>query len=73
MRHAFCLSIEKGTWHWALAVLLRASLGQYDFDGAYTLKYGFHVGAEYLYGTRRNIDGSHGSASMVEAMVKYSF
>lgn len=42
-------------------------------NGFYTLGYGFQVGAEYLYGTRHNLDGLQGSANRVEAMVKYSF
>ncbi len=42
-------------------------------NGFYTFGDGFQVGAEYLFGMRHNINGQHGLANRVEAMIKYSF
>lgn len=39
----------------------------------YNLLGDLRIGAEYLHGTRKNIDGQSGSANRIEAMVQYSF
>ena len=39
----------------------------------YTCFEDMQVGVEYLHGARHNMDGDHGSANRIIAMVKYSF
>lgn len=39
----------------------------------YNLLGDLRIGAEYLHGTRKNINGENGSANRLEAMVQYSF
>ncbi len=48
--------------------------GQYVVANAfYNILGDLRVGAEYVHGTRKNIDGSGGHANRLEAMVQYSF
>ena len=48
--------------------------GQYvTLSGFYEIIPDLTVGLEYLYGTRTNVDHSHGSANRIEGMVKFTF
>ena len=48
--------------------------GQYITANAFYNVWGdLRLGLEYIHGTRKNIDGAHGKANRLEAMLQYSF